>query len=401
MKKLLLTFSMIFTLFSIIACQKTTVTTTNIPTDITTTTQNPNSLYLHIPNECSNVEILSGWVPTWCEEFNYEGSVNPMKWKHQTGGGGYGNNELQNYTSRLENAYVDGEKLIITALREDYGTEDYTSAKIWTQGIKNWKYGKFEIRAKVPSGIGTWPAFWMMPKNSVYGGWPASGEIDILEHTANFSGLNKAVGSIHTNAYNHKIGTQISFSKYNGTLSSEFHTYSIVWNEFSITWYLDDVEYGKTTFNPLKETSLTKVSDAWPFDQEFYLIINLAMGGAMGGTIDPNFVSDTFEIDYVRVFQQDYGMNDLESPSKVTNLQAVKAVNNRAYLIWTKATDNEAVKYYNIYLDGLFHKSVSVNMLIFNSLIPGKEYLVEVEAIDYAGNLSEKTALTFKTNIVD
>ena len=404
MKKIVLIFTALFLSISAYACDtKTTInmTTTEQTTTATTqTTLDPNSLYLNIPEECSAVEIVGGWVPTWCEEFNYEGAVNPMKWRHQTGGGGYGNNELQNYTSRPENAYVDGNKLIITALREDYGSEDYTSAKIWTQGVKNWKYGKFEIRAKVPAGVGTWPAFWMMPKSSVYGGWPASGEIDILEHTANFGGLNKSVGSIHTTAYNHKIGTQISYSKYNSTLSTEFHTYAIVWNEFSIAWFLDDVQYGKTTFNPLKETSLTKVSDAWPFDQEFYLIINLAMGGAMGGTVDPNFVSDTFEIDYVRVYQQDHGINDSEVPSEPTNLQAVKAINNRAYLLWTKATDNDAIKKYNIYLDGVYVKSTAVNMYIFNNLTPGANHLVEIEAEDYAGNLSEKVSITIKTSIV-
>jgi len=409
-KKILLLLTFSFAIIAMIGCttdlstttttDATTTSTTSIETESTTTTQNPNSLYLHIPADCSNVEIIDGWVPTWCEEFDYEGSVDSTKWRHQTGGGGYGNNELQNYTSRPENAYVDGDKLIITAIREDYGNEDYTSAKIWTQNIKNWKYGKFEIRAKVPAGIGTWPAFWMMPKSSVYGGWPASGEIDILEHTANFGGLNKAVGSIHTTAYNHLIGTQISFSKFDSTLSSEFHNYTIIWNEFSITWYLDGVQYGKTTFNPLKETSVNKVSDAWPFDQEFYLIINLAMGGAMGGTVDPNFVSDTFEVDYVRVFQQDYGMNDTEAPSSVTNLQAVKAVNTRAYLLWSRATDNEAVKRYNIYIDGTFFKSVDVNMLILNTLTAGVDYNIEVEAEDYSGNLSERISITVRTTIV-
>lgn len=403
MKKFVLIFAAILLFVTSYACDSktTTMMTTDPETSSSSlTTQNPNSLYLNIPEECSSVEIVGGWVPTWCEEFSYEGAVNPKKWRHQTGGGGYGNNELQNYTSRSENAYVDGNKLIITALKEDYGNEEYTSAKIWTQGIKNWKYGKFEIRAKVPSGVGTWPAFWMMPKSSIYGGWPASGEIDILEHTANFGGLNKAVGSIHTNAYNHKINTQISFSKFDSTLSSEFHTYAIVWNEFSIAWFLDGIQYGITTFNPLKETSLTKVSDAWPFDQEFYLIINLAMGGAMGGTVDPTFVSDTYEIDYVRVYQQDYGMNDLETPSKPKNLQAVKAINNRAYLIWTKSTDNEAIKKYSLYLDGVYVKSTSVNMYIFNNLTPGADHLVEIEAEDYAGNRSEKASITIKTSIV-
>lgn len=405
-KKIVVLLVLLLSVLTMIGCSESTTTTTTTTTSTTATTEsdisvsttttiNANSLLLQIPEECSHIAIVDGWIPTWCDEFDYTGGVDTTKWRHQTGGGGYGNNELQNYTSRAENAYVDGDKLIITALKEDYGLEDYTSAKIWTQGLKNWKYGKFEIRAKVPSTPGTWPAFWMMPKSSVYGGWPASGEIDILEHTANFNGLNKAVGSIHTSKYNHQLGTQISYSKYNSTLTSEFHTYSVVWNEFSITWYLDDVQYGKTTFNPNQNTDVIPYQ-AWPFDQEFYLIINLAMGGSMGGTIDPEFVSDTYEIDYVRVYAQDYGINDFEGPTSISNLQAVKAYDAQAYLLWSRATDNQMVKFYNIYVDGVYKKSVSYNMYLLKNLTVGVDYLVEIEAEDYAGNVSERVAITVK-----
>jgi beta-glucanase (GH16 family) len=352
---------------------------------------------LNIPEECNGVEIIDGWIPTWCEEFKYIGGVNPSKWRHQIGGGGFGNNELQYYTNRPENAYVDGDKLIITAIKEEYNYHGYTSSKIWTQNIKNWKYGKFEVRAKVPAGIGTWPAFWMMPKNSVYGTWPKSGEIDILEHSA--LALNKAIGSIHTEKYNHQLGTQISFSKTDLTLTSEFHTYSVVWNEYSIAWYLDGLEYGKTIVNPNQNTDVETYA-AWPFDQEFYLILNLAMGGSMGGTVSPSFISDTFEIDYVRVYQKDYGYNDLESPSDINNLQAVKAVNQTAYLIWTRSTDNQEVKLYHVYLNDQFFKSVSLNTLFLKNLTPGAEYKVEIEAEDYAGNRSARKTITFRTTIV-
>jgi beta-glucanase (GH16 family) len=395
-KKLLLGFLILSSAFATIGCATDiTSTTQEEVTDPTSTTLNANSLLLHIPVDCVSIEIVDGWVPTWCEEFDYTGSVDATKWKFQVGGGGYGNSELQNYTSRAENAYVDGDKLIITALKETYGSEAYTSAKIWTQGIKNWKYGKFEIRAKVPAGVGTWPAFWMMPKNSSYGIWPKSGEIDILEHSA--LALNKVLGSIHTEKYNHKLGTQISFSKSNPTLTSEFHTYSMVWNEFSIAWYLDDVQYGKTTFNPNMNTDVETYA-AWPFDQEFYLIINLAMGGSMGGTVDPNFVSDTFEIDFVRVYQQDYGINDNIDPTEVGNIQAVKILDSTAYLLWTRATDNQQVKYYHIYLNGKHYKSTSLNILKLKNLIAETDYLVEIEAEDYAGNRSPKKSTTFKTD---
>ena len=412
MKKILLFFVSVSLMIVIIGCDQsitttltetstdstttttTTTTATSSESTTTTTTLDPNSLLLHIPADCENVEIIDGWVPTWCEEFDYTGGVDPTKWRHQTGGGGFGNEELQYYTNRAENAYVDGEKLIITAKKEAYGGEAYTSSKIWTQNLKNWKYGKFEIRAKVPAGIGTWPAFWMMPKSSVYGGWPKSGEIDILEHSA--LNLNRVFGSIHTEKYNHKLGTQISFTKFNSTLVSEFHTYSVVWNEYTFTWYLDGVQYGKTTFNANANTDVETYA-AWPFDQEFYLIINLAMGGSMGGPVDSNFVSDTFEVDYVRVYKQDYGINDLENPTAITNLQAVKTTDVSTYLLWSRATDNQMVRYYNIYVNGVYFKSVSLNTIKLKNLTSNTEYLVEIEAEDYAGNLSEKRAVTFIT----
>ncbi|MFH0992965.1 MAG: glycoside hydrolase family 16 protein [bacterium] len=378
--------------------ETTTETTTETMTEtMTTTTLDPDSLEANIPAECAGVEIVSGWVPTWCEEFTYTGAVDAAKWRHQTGGGGFGNEELQYYTSRSENAYVDGEKLIITAIKESYYSHAYTSAKIWTQGIKNWKYGKFEMRAKLPGVPGTWPAFWMMPKSSVYGSWPNSGEIDILEHTAYYN-LDTAVGSIHTEAYNHKIGTQISFSRHLDGLTSGFHTYSVTWNEYSFSWYVDNYKYGTTTFNAAAVAyGEMAVSAAWPFDQEFYLIINLAMGGSMGGVVDSGFTSDTFEIDYVRVYQRDYVTGDTGSPRSVSGLEAVNAVENTAYLLWTRAVDDKQVLRYNVYINGSYLKSVSVNVVKLTNLILLQDYLVEIEAEDYAGNLSAKTAINFHT----
>lgn len=377
-----------------LACDPATETTTSG----TTTTLDPDSLEANIPAECEGVEILSGWVPTWCEEFNYTGAVDETKWRHQTGGGGFGNNELQYYTSRADNAYVDGEKLIITALREDYGSEDYTSAKIWTQGIANWKYGKFEMRAKLPGVAGTWPAFWMMPKLDIYGGWPASGEIDIMEHTA-FYNINNVVGSLHTAAYNHKIGTQISFGRETAGLTTDFHVYSVTWNEYSFSWWVDNYKYGSHVFDAAATAGgAMNISDAWPFDQEFYLILNLAIGGAMGGTVDPNFTSDTYEIDYVRVYQRDYLANDAGTPRAATALTVANAIDTSAYVYWTKAIDDQQVRRYNVYVDGSYLKSVSLNVVKLTGLVAGAPVLVEIEAEDYAGNLSPKTAISITTS---
>lgn len=378
----------------------TTTTTTTSSPSVTTTTWDPFSLMANIPEECQGVEVVSGWVPVWCEEFNGTGAPDSAKWSFQTGGGGYGNNELQYYTSRSENAYVSDGKLVITAIKESYMGSSYTSAKIWTQGKANFKYGKFEMRAKLPYSEGTWPAFWMMPKLSVYGGWPNSGEIDIMEHVGN--NLNTVVGTIHTEKYNHSIGTQISFSKYLAGLSEDFHTYSVTWNEYSMSWYVDSFKYGTTVFDAGANTDV-EAHAAWPFDQEFYLILNLAMGGNMGGTIDPNFTSDTYEIDYVRVFQRDYATNDTVNPTPVTGLTAVKAVDTEAYLIWTKSSDNNSytgygqVMGYNLYVDGVFLASTSLNTFHLTNLVLGQDYYVEVEAFDYGGNVSSKTAIHVQT----
>jgi len=377
--------------------ETTTISDTTTDTTTTVITLDPDSLEANIPAECADVPIVSGWVPTWCEEFNYEGAVDSTKWRHQIGGGGFGNNELQYYTNRAENAYVDGEKLIITALREDYGGHDYTSAKIWTQGVKNWKYGKFEMRAKLPGVAGTWPAFWMMPRLSVYGDWPASGEIDIMEHTA-FYNIDNVVGSLHTTAYNHKIGTQISYGRETPGLTTGFHIYSVTWNEYSFSWWVDSYKYGTYVFNPAAVAyGDFSIADAWPFDQEFYLILNLAMGGAMGGTVDPSFVIDTYEIDYVRVYQRDYVTEDTGAPRAATALEVAQAVGSTAYVFWTKAVDDNQVRRYNVYINGVFFKAVSLNLVKLTGLVVGTSVLIEIEAEDYAGNFAPKAAISVTT----
>lgn len=412
MKKSLLILLLCIILLPLVACQTTTLetttslttsqnatttsTTTTTTTTLTsaTTTLDPNSLQANIPADCSLAPIEGGWIPVWCEEFNYVGAVDPTKWRHQVAGGGFGNQELQFYTSRPENAWVDGEKLVITAIKENYSGHAYTSSKIWTQGLHNFKYGKFEVRAKVPSGGGTWPAFWMMPKSSVYGGWPNSGEIDILEHTGN--NLNTVLGTVHTGKYNHLLGTQIGFTRSVPRLSEDFHIYSVTWNEYSFSWFINGLNYGTLTFSPGQNLDVETYM-AWPFDQEFYMILNLAMGGGLGGTVDPNFISDTFEIDYVRVYQRDYAVGDTTPPFMPTDVEALRITNNSAYLIWTRSFDNRQVRHYNIYLEGVLVKQVSLNTWKLNNLAANTTYSFAIEAEDYAGNKSIQVPITFKT----
>ncbi|MDB5274426.1 MAG: Glucan endo,3-beta-D-glucosidase [Chitinophagaceae bacterium] len=240
--------------------------------------------------------VMAQQCPTlvWSDEFN-QATLNTADWNYDTGGGGYGNNELENYTSRSQNIGLSSGNLVITALKEDYQTEHYTSAKINTYGKQHFTYGRMEARIKLPSTQGLWPAFWMMPEDSYYGSWPQSGEIDIMEEKG--SDPTTDYGTIHygTDAgagHKYKGGT------YSGSvdLSLDFHIYAVEWKPDTISWYIDDVNYYTVTKTDLGTSN-------WPFDKDFFIILNLAVGGNFGG--DPNASTvfpQTMEVDYVRVY---------------------------------------------------------------------------------------------------
>lgn len=239
----------------------------------------------------------------WSDEFNYQGLPDSTKWTYDTGDGcpdlcGWGNNELQYYTEdRLKNARVENGYLFIEAHQEPFKTREYTSARLLTRGKQSWKYGRFEIRAKLPSGRGTWPAIWMLPKEWQYGGWPASGEIDIMEHVGYEP--NFIYGSVHTDTYNHVDGTQFTESIKVPDAESTFHTYTIEWTPEKISWHVDDRQYASF---PNKH----KTHKEWPFDQAFRLILNIAVGGNWGGQkgIDDSIWPQQMVVDFVRVYQQ-------------------------------------------------------------------------------------------------
>ena len=233
----------------------------------------------------------------WSDEFDTSGLPDESKWNYDVGGGGWGNQELQYYTSkRLQNARVEDGKLIITAIREVYSDMDYTSARLVTKYKGDWLYGKIEISASLPAGRGTWPAIWMLPTDWEYGGWPASGEIDIMEHVGYDEGV--VHGTIHTEAYNHTIGTQVGDTIHINDAMSAFHVYSIEWTPTKIDFFTDGVKY--FTFN--------KNSDdykKWPFNKRFHLLLNIAVGGSWGGAqgVDVDAFPTQMEIEYVRVYQ--------------------------------------------------------------------------------------------------
>jgi beta-glucanase (GH16 family) len=236
------------------------------------------------------------WTLVWSDEFDYKGLPDPKRWGYEVGF--IRNNEAQYYTeARKENARVEDGMLIITARKEAYRNAEYTSASLHTRDTATWTYGRIEVRAKLPRGIGMWPAIWMLGANIDAVGWPACGEIDIMENVG-FDPHNIHF-NVHTQAYNHMIGTNKGNRIPLRNPHEDFHIYAIEWFEDRIDFYLND---RKTyTF----ENEGTGV-DTWPFDQPFYLILNAAVGGSWGGQygIADSIFPQEYQIDYVRVYQQ-------------------------------------------------------------------------------------------------
>jgi beta-glucanase (GH16 family) len=232
------------------------------------------------------VVVKSGLL--WSEEFDTPGPPNPANWTYDLGAGGWGNNELEYYTSRPDNAVVSNGTLKIIAKKEVYLGSAYTSARLLSKGLFSFQYGKIEIRAKLPAGTGTWPGIWMLGNNFSTAGWPACGEIDIMEQ--NGSQKNTIFGTMHypTQKSPNGDGSTTSVT----TASSDFHRYTAIWSAASIQLLVDDVVY-YTLPN----------SSGLPFNQGFFVILNVAMGGNFGGAVDPAFTTDQMEIDYVRVYR--------------------------------------------------------------------------------------------------
>lgn len=235
----------------------------------------------------------------WSDEFNYAGLPDAAKWSYDTAGneGGWGNNELQFYTqARLKNAEVKGGYLYITARKEEYKGFHYTSARLVTRQKGDWLYGRVEVKAKLPDGRGMWPAIWMLPTDWVYGGWPASGEIDIMENVGYDPFV--IVASAHTDSYNHVEGTQKNAKITITDCYTNFRVYALEWEPSEYRVYVDDVLY----FTFKNEGTGYK---EWPFDKRFHLLLNVAVGGNWGGAqgIDETIFPRTMMVDYVRVYR--------------------------------------------------------------------------------------------------
>lgn len=242
----------------------------------------------------------AGYTLVWADEFDYQGLPDSSRWAYDTEGNawGWGNNELQHYTEgRSENALVKDGMLEITARKEAMGGKEYTSARLMTKGKGDWLYGRVVVRAKLPTGKGTWPAIWMLPTDWKYGKWPHSGEIDIMEHVG--YERDSIYATAHTGAYNHVLNTHKSKPLYVPDSEQVFHDYILEWEPEEYRVYVDD----KHVFTFQNEG---KTSEEWPFDQRFHLLLNLAVGGNWGGKhgVDPQVFPQTMLVDYVRVYQK-------------------------------------------------------------------------------------------------
>ena len=247
------------------------------------------------PNRVLEKEYTFEKTPIWSDEFTNSAGLDLSKWGFDLGGNGWGNGELQYYTEG-KNLHLDNGMLTIRAKKENLGSNNYTSTRITTKGKGDWLYGRFEMKAIVPTGRGTWPAFWMLPTDNEYGIWPNSGEIDIMEHVG--YDPNRIHSTVHTLDFNHMKGTQVGNQLNIPTATTDFHVYRVDWTPNYVRGFIDDKLY-------FEFKNSGKGFGAWPFNKRFHLLVNLAVGGGWGGRegVDPAAFPVDYKIDYVRVYK--------------------------------------------------------------------------------------------------
>ncbi len=243
------------------------------------------------------------WKLSWVDEFETAGQPDSAKWDYDLGDGcpnvcGWGNNEMEFYTKDSKNVRTENGFLIIEALKDSMGGKPYTSTRIVSRKKGDWLYGRIEVKAKLPRGKGTWPAIWMLSTEWKYGGWPASGEIDIMEHVGFDPGV--VHGTLHSDKYNHIKQTQQEGKITVSDCQDSFHVYAVEWEENEIRFFVDEKMYHRVERNPQDDFK------GWPFDQKFHLIMNIAVGGNWGGQqgVDESIWPQRMEVDYVRVYER-------------------------------------------------------------------------------------------------
>lgn len=259
---------------------------------------------------------LENYQLVWEDDFDYEGCPDQSKWTFEVGNHQWPNRELQAYTNRETNVFIKDGNLVIRAVKEQDGEREYTSTKITTKGKKSWTYGYYEFRAILPKGVGSWPAIWMMPDSSSLTDedkerfsltqedlhWPNCGEIDIMEHVGRRQ--NNVLFSLHCKNHNHANPNTVHYTKatqFEEDLSTDYHIYAMEWTEDYIEYFVDGnscCRYNKA------DDIVEKMHDSWPFDKPYYLIMNIAVGGGLGGPVADEDLPFEMIVDYVRVYQK-------------------------------------------------------------------------------------------------
>ena len=258
------------------------------------------------PGSTASANDSKVWKLTWSDEFDGPNgsSVDSTRWSFDIGGGGWGNSELETYTSRSSNSFIEDGRLVIKALKETFTgpdniTRNYTSARLLTKNKFSQVYGRFEARIKIPYGQGIWPAFWMLGDNIDTARWPNCGEIDIMENIGKEPSI--VHGTLHGPGYSGGNGLSAAYRLSGGRkFSADFHTYAVEWEPNVMRFYVDGVLYKTRTPADLP------TGKAWVFDHPFFIILNLAVGGAWPGNPDATTVfPQPMLVDYVRVYQRD------------------------------------------------------------------------------------------------
>jgi len=251
------------------------------------------------PSGTGILDPASGWNLVWADEFSSNGAPDPSRWTAVTWGPYRVNQEKQAYLTRPENVRVENGALVITARKTDEDFWKYTSARLTSEGKFSFLYGRAEFRAKLPRAVGTWPALWMMPEDiKGYGkGWPDSGEIDVMEHVGSDPG--DVLATVHTGKYNWPAGTQRGTKVAVADVFDTWHTYAVEWSADALDFFIDD----QKVFQFTNDRTDWK---AWPYDKPFHLILNVAVGGNLGGRkgVDDEALPSSMLVDWVRVYQK-------------------------------------------------------------------------------------------------
>jgi beta-glucanase (GH16 family) len=242
--------------------------------------------------------VVDGWTLTWNDEFDGNAGTAPdaSKWNHDVGGGGWGNDQLEFNTDSLDNAALDGDgHLVITTIKQQFGANDYTSARLQTRGKLDQQYGRFEARIKLPTGPGMWPAFWLLGSSIDSVGWPECGELDIMEARGSEPATNH--GSAHGPGYSGNNPHSAPYTLDDGSFHDDFHVFSIEWSPGEAHWFVDGDHYHAVTLDTMPD------GQRWVFDGSMFIILDAAVGGWFGGDVDDGIFPQQMVVDYVRAYQ--------------------------------------------------------------------------------------------------